>query len=85
MRVSLSPKSVGDYQCVAWLGTTALASKSAKMTQAGISLKSVHDNYDNRRSPPPQVFHWTVSIGNSILIHCGEVNSNPSPTWRFFK
>lgn len=83
LKVSLSPQSVGDYQCVAWLGTIALASKTAKMALAEISLKSAHD--EGRRSPPPQVFQWTVAPGNTVLIHCGEVLSKPMPTWRFFK
>lgn len=38
-----------------------------------------------RRILPPQIVHWKVHPGNSILIKCGDVVSNPAPAWSFFK
>lgn len=38
-----------------------------------------------RRILPPQIVHWKVHPGNSILIKCGDVVSNPAPSWSFFK
>lgn len=96
LRVYVSQQSVGEYQCVAWFGTAALASVPAKLLLADISLDgargsvgggiTVSSTLDmNRRSQPAQVSHWKVSPNNSIVIHCGEVASNPAPVWSFYK
>lgn len=38
LRIYVSPKTIGEYQCIAWYGALALASVSAKLTLATISL-----------------------------------------------
>lgn len=95
LRVLVNQQSVGEYQCVAWFGTAALASVPAKLLLADISLNGARGGIggtsisttmeQNRRIQPPQVSLWKVSPGNSILIHCGEVASNPVPVWSFYK
>lgn len=92
LRVYVSQQSVGEYQCVAWFGTAALASVPAKLLLADISLNGARSGIAgspsmeaNRRIQPPQVVHWKVSPGSSILIHCGDVSSNPAPVWSFYK
>lgn len=100
LRVYVNQQSVGEYQCVAWFGTAALASIPAKLLLADISLNGARGSVvagvgsggsvltsmeANRRIQPPQISHWKVSPGNSILIHCGEVASNPAPVWSFYK
>lgn len=94
LRVYVNQQSVGEYQCVAWFGTAALASVPAKLLLADISLNGARGSVGgsmsttmeaNRRIQPPQVSHWNVSPGNSVLIHCGEVASNPAPVWSFYK
>lgn len=75
----MNQQSVGEYKCIAWFGSAALASIPAKLLLANISSTE-----ENRRNTPPQVY-WKVPPGNSILIQCGEVNSNPPPVWSFYK
>lgn len=81
MRVYVNQNSVGEYQCIAWFGASALASIPAKLTLAAIQLNS-------SKSLGTQVLpvaHWKVQPGNSILVKCGDVISNPPPVWTFFK
>uniref|UniRef100_A0A1L8DJX5 Interference hedgehog n=2 Tax=Nyssomyia neivai TaxID=330878 RepID=A0A1L8DJX5_9DIPT len=96
LRVYVSPKTIGEYQCIAWYGASALASVSAKLTLATISLGNdnhifeqdafgVLDGSSKRRNPPPQIVHWQVSPGNSVIIKCGDIVSNPPPVWSYFK
>lgn len=84
--------SAGMYQCVAWIGSAALASVPAKLTIASISLDgkigagASNTRLDaSRNGMPPQITHWKVSPNNSIVINCGEIFSNPAPAWSFFK
>lgn len=49
------------------------------------SLGGSGDGTTIRRILPPQIVHWKVHPGNSILIKCGDVLSNPAPAWSFFK
>lgn len=76
LRIYVNQESVGEYQCVAWLGAAALASIPAKLLLANITV-------DNSVNSP--VLHWRVPPGNNILINCGEVKSNPPPIWNFYK
>ncbi|XP_055310985.1 interference hedgehog isoform X2 [Sitodiplosis mosellana] len=76
LRIYVNQYSAGEYQCLAWLGASALASIPAKLLLANISV----DTSVNAR-----VLHWRVPPGNSILINCGEVKSNPQPIWNFYK
>lgn len=36
-------------------------------------------------SSTQQVVRWEIFPGNSVLIKCGTVKSNPSPVWNFYK
>ncbi|XP_037051243.1 interference hedgehog isoform X1 [Bradysia coprophila] len=92
LRVYVNQNSVGEYQCVAWFGASALASIPARLTLAAISLdnktslnSSSEDGTTLSRNLPLQIVHWKVHPGNSILIKCGDVVSNPAPAWSFFK
>lgn len=76
LRVYVNQQSAGEYQCVAWLGPAALASTPAKLILADISVNT---------SVNPRMLHWKVHPGNSILINCGDVISNPAPVWNFHK
>ncbi|XP_058055756.1 interference hedgehog-like [Anopheles bellator] len=99
LRVSVSDGTIGEYQCVAWFGASAIASIPARLTLATIGpvadqadLMSVGTRYDPR-SPtmmrrvlptiPQQYFK--VHPGNSIIIDCGEIVSNPPPIWSYYK
>ncbi|XP_059619791.1 interference hedgehog isoform X2 [Phlebotomus argentipes] len=98
LRIYVSPKTIGEYQCIAWYGASALASVSAKLTLATISLGSDNNIFEQdafgvnilegspkRRNHPPQIVHWQVSPGNSVIIKCGDIVSNPPPVWSYFK
>ncbi|GAB0091524.1 Interference hedgehog [Sergentomyia squamirostris] len=96
LRIYVSPKTIGEYQCIAWYGASALASVSAKLNLATISLDSDNTIFEQggfgvnvldgkRRNPPHQVVQWQVSPGNSVIIKCGDIVSNPSPVWSYFK
>ncbi|XP_055684502.1 interference hedgehog isoform X3 [Lutzomyia longipalpis] len=96
LRIYVSPKTIGEYQCIAWYGASALASVSAKLTLATITLGNDNHIFEQdgfgvnildgkRRNPPPQIVHWQVSPGNSVIIKCGDIVSNPPPVWSYFK
>jgi hypothetical protein len=40
LHVYVNQKTVGDYECVAWFGASAITSTSAKLMLATISLDS---------------------------------------------
>ncbi|KAJ6636752.1 Interference hedgehog [Pseudolycoriella hygida] len=89
LRVYVNQNTVGEYECVAWFGASALASIPARLTLAAISLDNKTTLYDSNtkthRTLPPEIVHWKVHPGNSIVIKCGDVVSNPAPAWSFFK
>lgn len=91
LTVVVSHQTVGEYQCIAWIGASALASLSAKLSLATISLDGSGSgkNYrimpSARRGYQQQPLLWKVSPGNSVIIKCGEVISFPSPVWTFYK
>lgn len=86
----MTENTVGEYQCVAWFGASAVASVPAKLLLADISLTdpliNSHGGYDTRARPPAQEpIQWDIPIGNSVLVKCGTLFSNPDPVWSFFK
>uniref|UniRef100_A0A182QQI3 Interference hedgehog n=1 Tax=Anopheles farauti TaxID=69004 RepID=A0A182QQI3_9DIPT len=91
LRVSVSEATIGEYQCVAWFGASAIASIPARLTLATIGLEADggvpgrHDRVPTtmRRIQPQQ--HFKVFPGNSIIIDCGEIVSNPPPIWSYYK
>lgn len=101
LRVYVNQHTAGEYQCVTWFGSLALASIPARLMLAAISLDddsslmfdqdsnrvSGRDNNSQvRRNPSQQqMVHWKVSPGNNILIKCRDVYSNPPPVWSFYK
>ncbi|XP_062559047.1 interference hedgehog-like isoform X2 [Armigeres subalbatus] len=114
LHVYVNSKTIGEYQCVAWFGASAIASIPARLTLATISLESsisnsgsAYNNYGSLRSSlsdsphntrndrvpsvmrrvmsPIQQQHLKISPGNSIIIKCGEVASNPPAIWSYYK
>lgn len=91
LTVIVSHNTVGEYQCIAWIGASALASLPAKLSLATISLdanslgKNDRIPSSMRRGLQQQNVHWSVTPGNSVIIKCGEVVSYPPPVWTFFK
>ncbi|XP_058171679.1 interference hedgehog-like [Anopheles ziemanni] len=98
LRVSVSGATIGEYQCVAWFGASAIASIPARLTLATIGLEADqppatgggrHDRVPTmmrRVLPPmPQQQHFKVFPGNSIIIDCGDIVSNPPPIWSYYK
>ncbi|XP_061508007.1 interference hedgehog isoform X2 [Anopheles gambiae] len=92
LRVSVSESTIGEYQCVAWFGASAIASIPARLTLATIGLEAEatgvpgrHDRVPTtmRRIQPQQ--HFKVFPGNSIIIDCGDIVSNPPPIWSYYK
>ncbi|XP_053668686.1 interference hedgehog-like [Anopheles marshallii] len=90
LRVSVSESTIGEYQCVAWFGASAVASIPARLTLATIGLEpeAVPGRHDRvpttmRRIQPQQ--HFKVFPGNSIIIDCGDIVSNPPPIWSYYK
>ncbi|XP_052863109.1 interference hedgehog-like [Anopheles cruzii] len=103
LRVSVSDGTIGEYQCVAWFGASAIASIPARLTLATIgpvadqadmmSVATGGGRYPDPRSPTmmrrvlptiPQQ-HFKVYPGNSIIVDCGEIVSNPPPIWSYYK
>ncbi|XP_058455056.1 interference hedgehog-like isoform X2 [Malaya genurostris] len=115
LHVYVNVKTIGEYQCVAWFGASAIASIPARLTLASISLdssisssngnyasygpmrtsSSISDVHSGRtdRVPtmmrrvlsPIQQQHLKISPGNSIIIKCGDVISNPPAIWSYYK
>ncbi|XP_055374768.1 interference hedgehog isoform X2 [Condylostylus longicornis] len=84
LRIYVSPETIGEYQCVAWFGTSALASVAAQLSLATINEIYKNDvlrNYQN----PDEASKWKVAPKNSLLIKCGSIVSNPAPVWSFYK
>ncbi|XP_036338791.1 interference hedgehog isoform X2 [Rhagoletis pomonella] len=78
LRVFVSPETLGDYQCVAWFGSAAIASTPARLTLVSISI-------DNSNGYSRNAIRWSVAPKNCILIRCGTVSSNPPAVWSFFR
>ncbi|KXJ80447.1 hypothetical protein RP20_CCG024740 [Aedes albopictus] len=125
LHVYVNSKTIGEYQCVAWFGASAIASIPARLTLASISLESsissgsssssssgsnygssygslrsssssLSDTPHNGRTDrvpsvmrrvmsPIQQQHLKISPGNSIIIKCGDVVSNPPAIWSYYK
>ncbi|XP_011183135.1 interference hedgehog isoform X1 [Zeugodacus cucurbitae] len=78
LRVFVSSETLGDYQCVAWVGSAAIASTPARLTLVSISI-------DNSNGYSRNAIRWSVAPKNCMLIRCGTVTSNPPAVWSFFR
>ncbi|XP_065082320.1 interference hedgehog-like isoform X2 [Ochlerotatus camptorhynchus] len=121
LHVYVNSKTIGEYQCVAWFGASAIASIPARLTLASINLESsisggssssssgssfgnygslrssssISDSHNARTDRVPTVMrrvlspiqqqHLKISPGNSIIIKCGDVVSNPPAIWSYYK
>lgn len=77
LHVYVNQKTVGDYRCVGWFGSSAHASISAKLRLASTAI-------DDKDTHKP-IIHWKVAPKNSIIIRCGTVTSAPDPVWSYYK
>lgn len=77
LRIYVRPSNVGRYQCVAWYGDSAIVSLPANLTLA--SIKEDVKHYDSHKTV------WKVSPGNTVVVRCGSVTSNPPALWSFYK
>ncbi|EDW12564.1 interference hedgehog [Drosophila mojavensis] len=73
LRVIVRPETLGEYRCVAWFGPLAVTSTTARLELATISGDKI-----------AQRSNWRVAAGNTVLWQCGQVVSNPAPTWSFY-
>ncbi|XP_065364606.1 interference hedgehog [Calliphora vicina] len=78
LRIFVQPESLGDYQCVAWYGSAAIASLSARLTLVSISI-----NNSNGYSRNAKIYN--VAPKNCVLLRCGTVSSNPAAIWSFYR
>ncbi|XP_055840511.1 interference hedgehog [Episyrphus balteatus] len=78
LRIYVSPDSLGDYQCVAWFGSAAIASVTASLTLASISVDK-SNGFSNK------AVQWSVAAKNCIVVRCGTVISNPPAVWTFYR
>ena len=65
---------IGDYQCIAWYGASAIASNSARLSLAEIGP-----------IPPKSYRSVTVSEGNNIGIKCRSPYSKPAAFIQYYK
>ena len=77
LHVFVNQKTIGDYRCVAWFGSSAHASISAKLRLATMTL-------DSKETYKPLI-HWKISPKNSLIVRCGDVTSAPDPVWSYYK
>uniref|UniRef100_A0ABK9NH39 Interference hedgehog n=1 Tax=Glossina morsitans morsitans TaxID=37546 RepID=A0ABK9NH39_GLOMM len=78
LRVFVQLETLGDYQCVAWFGSAAIASTSASLTLVSITI-------DNSNGYSRNAIRWNVAPKNCALIRCGIVTSNPTAIWNFYR
>ncbi|XP_059223024.1 interference hedgehog-like isoform X2 [Stomoxys calcitrans] len=78
LRFVVQPETLGDYQCVAWYGSAAIASLSARLTLVSISI-------DNSNGYSRNAIRWNVAPKNHILLRYGTVSSNPAAIWSFYR
>ncbi|XP_055909843.1 interference hedgehog [Eupeodes corollae] len=78
LRIYVSPDSLGDYQCVAWFGSAAIASVTASLTLATISV-------DHTNGSANKAVQWSVATKNCVVVRCGTVTSNPPAVWTFYR
>ncbi|KAH8412068.1 hypothetical protein KR222_008339 [Zaprionus bogoriensis] len=74
LRVYVRPDTLGEYRCVAWFGALAVSSTTARLELASIEGQAV-----------VQQLHWRVPAGNTVYWHCGQVHSNPAPSWSYYR
>lgn len=78
LRVFVQPDTLGDYQCVAWYGSAAIASLTARLTLVSISIDNA-----NGYSRNGKIFN--VAPKNCVVLRCGSVTSNPAAIWSFYR
>ncbi|XP_046801983.1 interference hedgehog isoform X2 [Lucilia cuprina] len=78
LRIFVQPESLGDYQCVAWYGSAAIASLSARLTLVSISIDNSNGYSRNSKI-------YNVAPKNCVLLRCGTVTSNPPAIWSFYR
>ncbi|XP_075155230.1 brother of ihog isoform X2 [Haematobia irritans] len=78
LRFVVQNDKLGDYQCVAWYGSAAIASLSARLTLVSISI-------DNSNGYSHNAIRWNVAPKNHVLLRCGTVTSNPAAIWSFYR
>ncbi|XP_021913765.1 interference hedgehog-like isoform X2 [Zootermopsis nevadensis] len=64
----------GDYQCVAWIGASALASVPARLSLAEL-----------RAFPQQSSQQYEVVAGNTVALHCGTPYSNPPALVQYYR
>lgn len=74
LSVYVRTDTIGEYRCVAWFGALAVSSTTARLELASISSEAVDKHQ-----------HWRVAAGNTVLWHCGHVESNPAPSWSYYR
>lgn len=72
LRVVVRPDTLGEYRCVAWFGPLAVTSTTARLEMAII------------RGADGNQTEWQMAAGNTLLWHCGHVDSNPAASWSFY-
>jgi len=72
LRVVVRPDTLGEYRCVAWFGPLAVTSTTARLEMAII------------RGAEGNQTEWQMAAGNTLLWHCGHVDSNPAASWSFY-
>lgn len=65
---------IGDYQCIAWFGVSAIASNPAKLSLAELGP-----------IPSKSYKSLIVSPGNNIVIKCRIPYSNPAAVIQYYK
>lgn len=65
---------IGDYQCIAWFGVSAIASNPARLSLAELGP-----------IPPKSYKSLIVSPGNNIVIKCRVPYSNPAAVIQYYK
>lgn len=62
------------FQCVAWIGASALASVPAKLSLAELRVFPHQSNQ-----------HYEVGVGNTVSLHCGTPYSNPPALLQYYR
>ncbi|KAH8263746.1 hypothetical protein KR044_013374 [Drosophila immigrans] len=74
LRLQVRPETLGEYRCIAWFGPLAVTSTAARLQLASIG---------NATAQPAALWQW-LPAGNTLLWQCGQVTSNPPPSWSFY-
>ncbi|XP_060666024.1 interference hedgehog [Drosophila nasuta] len=72
LRLQVRVETLGEYRCIAWFGPVAVTSTAARLELASIS------------NATGNAAQWQLPAGNTLIWHCGQVVSNPPPSWSFY-